>query len=95
MSEQVVGRIDEMGQRIDELEKSIADLASQTGTTEEVGMRSESLWCYGGRGAEWMLHRVFGVVGDSQSGSVLFVLFCFWWVRLAKHTRIAGLVMKR
>jgi len=31
MSESIIGRIDEMGNRIDELEKSIADLMSQAG----------------------------------------------------------------
>lgn len=31
MSEQIVGRIDEMGNRIDDLEKSIAELMEQAG----------------------------------------------------------------
>lgn len=35
MSDTIVGRIDEMGGRIEELEKSIADLMAQTGVDKE------------------------------------------------------------
>ena len=35
MSNQIVARIDEMGQRIDDLEKSIGDLMVQAGAEEE------------------------------------------------------------
>ena len=35
MSETIIGRIDEMGSRIDDLEKSIADLMEQAGVDEE------------------------------------------------------------
>jgi len=34
MSDTIVGRIDEMGGRIDDLERSIADLMQQTGIDE-------------------------------------------------------------
>mmetsp|Transcript_24425 Transcript_24425/g.48584 ORF Transcript_24425/g.48584 Transcript_24425/m.48584 type:complete len:87 (-) Transcript_24425:34-294(-) len=34
MSEAIIGRIDEMGNRIDDLEKSIADLMAQAGVEE-------------------------------------------------------------
>ena len=32
MSESIIGRIDEMGSRIDDLEKSISELATEVGT---------------------------------------------------------------
>ena len=35
MSDQIVSRIDDMGARIDELEKSLADLSGQTGADEK------------------------------------------------------------
>lgn len=35
MSDSIIGRIDEMGTRIDELEKSIGDLVQQAGVEEE------------------------------------------------------------
>eukprot|EP00310_Coccolithus_braarudii_P011273 CAMPEP_0183370804 /NCGR_PEP_ID=MMETSP0164_2-20130417/103503_1 /TAXON_ID=221442 /ORGANISM="Coccolithus pelagicus ssp braarudi, Strain PLY182g" /LENGTH=73 /DNA_ID=CAMNT_0025547265 /DNA_START=12 /DNA_END=233 /DNA_ORIENTATION=+ len=35
MSEQIIDRIDEMGTRIDDLEKSIADLMTQAGVEEK------------------------------------------------------------
>ncbi|CAH1711815.1 unnamed protein product [Chironomus riparius] len=35
MSEQIIGRIDEMGNRIDDLEKSISDLMQQAGVSEQ------------------------------------------------------------
>ena len=35
MSESIIGRVDEMGARIDELEKSIQELVEQTGTSED------------------------------------------------------------
>jgi len=38
MSEAIVTRIDEMGDRIDGLEKSIADLMSQAGVEEAEGV---------------------------------------------------------
>ena len=35
MSDQIVGRIDEMGSRIDELEKSLSDLMAQAGVEDD------------------------------------------------------------
>jgi heat shock factor-binding protein 1 len=35
MSDSIIGRIDEMGSRIDDLEKSIAELMEQAGVNEE------------------------------------------------------------
>eukprot|EP00457_Paulinella_chromatophora_P009501 gb/GEZN01009568.1/.p2 GENE.gb/GEZN01009568.1/~~gb/GEZN01009568.1/.p2 ORF type:complete len:113 (+),score=28.39 gb/GEZN01009568.1/:133-471(+) len=35
MSDQIIGRIDQMGERIDEMEKSIADLMAQAGMDEQ------------------------------------------------------------
>lgn len=35
MSEQIIGRIDSMGARIDDLEKSISDLMQQAGVSEQ------------------------------------------------------------
>lgn len=40
MSDSIIGRIDEMGSRIDDLEKSIGDLIQQAGL-EEVDMGSQ------------------------------------------------------
>ena len=40
MSDSIIGRIDEMGTRIDDLEKSIGDLIQQAGL-EEVDMASK------------------------------------------------------
>ena len=40
MSDSIIGRIDEMGSRIDDLEKSIGDLIQQAGL-EEVVMGSQ------------------------------------------------------
>jgi heat shock factor-binding protein 1 len=36
MSEQIIGRIDEMGNRIDDLEKSISDLMTQAGVEQNI-----------------------------------------------------------
>ncbi len=35
MSEQIIGRLDEMGKRVDDLEKNIGDLLEQVDTKEE------------------------------------------------------------
>ena len=35
MSEQIIGRLDEMGQRVDDLEKNISDLMQQVEAREE------------------------------------------------------------
>jgi heat shock factor-binding protein 1 len=36
MSEQIIGRIDEMGNRIDDLEKNISELMSQAGVEQNI-----------------------------------------------------------
>ncbi|XP_011402683.1 PREDICTED: heat shock factor-binding protein 1-like [Amphimedon queenslandica] len=37
MSEQIIGRLDEMGKRVDDLEKNISDLMQQVDSKEESG----------------------------------------------------------
>jgi heat shock factor-binding protein 1 len=39
MSDTIIGRIDEMGSRIDDLEKSIAELMQQAGVDEQAAAR--------------------------------------------------------
>ena len=42
MSDSIIGRIDEMGSRIDDLEKSIGDLIQQAGLEEvDMGAKQE------------------------------------------------------
>ncbi|CAM9114321.1 unnamed protein product [Phaeothamnion confervicola] len=42
MSDAIIGRVDEMGDRIDELEKSIQLLMEQTGVEKEPGDQAEA-----------------------------------------------------
>ncbi|KAG5678758.1 hypothetical protein PVAND_008402 [Polypedilum vanderplanki] len=42
MSEQIIGRIDEMGNRIDDLEKSISELMQQAGVSEQTIDKTQS-----------------------------------------------------
>ena len=39
MSEQIIGRLDEMGKRVDELEKNIGELAQQVDAKEDTGTK--------------------------------------------------------
>jgi heat shock factor-binding protein 1 len=41
MSDAIIGRIDEMGGRIDELERSISDLMTQAGVEQQPGAQGQ------------------------------------------------------
>lgn len=41
MSDQIIGRLDEMGQRVDDLEKNISDLMQQVETREETSVSEQ------------------------------------------------------
>ncbi len=44
MSNQIIGKIDEMGSRIDDLEKSIGDLMEHAGVDETVNQSSKCMY---------------------------------------------------